>query len=532
LTSARRKLPANLFRWRALALDLAALFAGASLPLAFAPFALFPVAIFAPAILFWLWCDGSAPRAARRGFLFGLGAFGVGVSWVYVSLHDFGHMPPALAGITVVLFVAILSAYLALIGALQAWFAPRATPWHLLGILPALWVLAEWVRSWLFTGFPWLHLGYSQIDTPLAGLAPWLGVYGVSWAVAIMAGAVVLLLRAPRKALRLSLGLIVSLWVLAWLGGMVRWVEPTGNALPVALVQGNIPLRIKWLPEYRDAIVQVYLRLSREATDAKLIVWPESAIPGYLDQAEETIVPSIQALAQERDATLIVGVVEKDDTGKRYYNSAISIGEQRDHYRKRHLVPFGEFMPLKWLLGWLINNLHIPMSDFSSGAATPVPIMAAGEAVAVSICYEDAFGEEVIAALPGASLLVNLSEDAWFGDSLAPHQRLQMARMRAREAGRPMLRAANTGPSAVIDAQGNVVVATAQFQALALTATVTPMRGRTPYVIWGNGPVIVAALCLLLLSAVQYRHRKHVPPADRAAGHADEIPLAEEPKES
>ncbi len=303
---------------------------------------------------------------------------------------------------------------------------------------------------------------------------------------------------------------------------MVRWVEPSGNALPVALVQGNIPLRIKWVPEYRDAIVQDYLRLSREATDAKLVIWPESAIPGYLDQAEESLIPPIAALARERGATLIVGVVEKSTEGNRYYNSAIAIGELRDRYRKRHLVPFGEFLPLKWLLGWLVNYLHIPMSDFSSGAAAPVPLMAAGEAVAVSICYEDAFGEEVIAALPGATLLVNLSEDAWFGDSLAPHQRLQMARMRAREAGRPMLRAANTGPSAVIDERGNVVVASDQFRQLVVSSMVTPMRGRTPYVIWGNGPVVAAALCLLLFSAVQYRHRKRVSAAAQDATRADE----------
>jgi len=520
LNDATPRLPS---RWRALALDLVSLLAGVSLPLAFAPFAYFPIAILAPAVLFWLWCDGTAARAARRGFLFGLGAFGVGVSWVYISLHHFGHMPPALAGLTVVLFVAILSAYLALIGALQAWFTPRGTRWHLLVILPVFWVLAEWVRSWLFTGFPWLHLGYSQIDTPLAGLAPWFGVYGISVVVAVMAGAVVLLLRAPRTSLRLSVGLIVSFWVIGWLAGIVRWVEPTSNTLPVALVQGNIPLNIKWVPEYRDAIVQVYQALSRQAPNAKLIVWPESAIPGYLDEAEETLLPPVRALAQEQGATFIVGVVEKDATGHRYYNSAITIGAQRDRYRKRHLVPFGEFMPLKWLLGWLINSLHIPMSDFSSGAATPVPMLVAGEAVAVSICYEDAFGEEVIAALPGATLLVNLSEDAWFGDSLAPHQRLQMARMRAREAGRPMLRAANTGPSAVIDERGHVVAASAQFQALVLTATVTPMHGRTPFVVWGNVPVIAIALCLLLFSALQYRHRKRAPADTAPPAESDQL---------
>ena len=502
------------------------------MPLAFAPFGLFPIAVFAPAILFWLWCDDSAVRAARHGFLFGVGAFGFGVSWVYVSLHHFGNMPAILAGITVVLFVAILSSYLALAGWLQAHWPLRGRPWHLLVIVPALWVLAEWIRSWLFTGFPWLHLGYSQMDTPLAGLAPVIGVYGVSWAVAAMAGAVVLILRMPRETLKLGLGLIVSLWLASWLIGMVRWVEPTGEKIPVALVQGNISLRIKWVPEYREPIVNEYLRLSREASDARLIIWPESAIPGYLDQAEETLIPPIAALAQERDSTFIVGVIEKSTDGKTYYNSAITIGALRDRYRKRHLVPFGEFLPLKWLLGWLIHYLHIPMSDFSSGAAAPVPLMVAGEAVAVSICYEDAFGEEVIAALPGATLLVNLSEDAWFGDSLAPHQRLQMARMRAREAGRTMLRAANTGPSAVIDEWGNVVVASQQFRPLVVQATVTPMHGRTPFVIWGNGPVVVVALCLLLVSAVQYRHRKKVSASENGAVHAGETLLAEKSKES
>jgi len=481
------------------AADAAALVAGAALPLAFAPFGLWPLAWFAPAALFLLWREVPPARAAWRGWLFGLGMFGVGVSWVYVSLHDFGHMPAPLAGLATLLFVAGLAVYPALLGWLQARFLDRTRPLHLLLALPALWTLFEWWRGWFLTGFPWLNLGYSQPDTWLAGYAPWAGVYGVGLACALIAGLLACSWRAPEKILRRTLPALLAILAGGWLAGRAEWTEPAGAPLAAALVQGNVPLALKWQPAQREAILERYRALSARDPRARLVVWPEAAIPARLDEVDPRYLIALQEEAAARGAGFLVGVVE--GRGREYYNSVIVLGENVASYRKRHLVPFGEFLPWPGVFRWLLDSLRIPMSDFGRGPADQPPLAAAGQRIGVSVCYEDAFGEELIRALPEATLLANLSEDAWFGDSLAPHQRLQMARLRALETGRAMLRAANTGPSAAIDHRGAVRARTPQFQATVLSATVEPRRGATPYVRAGNLPLL-AVLAGLILAAV------------------------------
>lgn len=472
---------------------MVALCAGAALPLAFAPFGLFPLAFLAPALLFHLWRDGSAARAAWRGFLFGLGMFGVGVSWVYVSLHNFGHMPAPLAALATFLFIVVLASYPALLGFIQARWLDRQRPTHALWVLPALWVLFEWVRSWFLSGFPWLNLGYSQSDTWLAGVAPWLGVYGISLLVACVSGLLAQSLRTPEKFPRQYLPILIAIFLSGWLAGKVEWTEPVGAPLRVALVQGNVPLELKWQPTYRTAVLERYRSLSDQAGDAELIVWPEAAIPARLDEID----PDYLADLKQRDADFLIGVVERDETTRQHYNSVVSLGRGSGLYRKQHLVPFGEFLPFPALFRWLLDSLQIPMSDFSRGAADQPPLTAAGQKIGVSVCYEDAFGEEIIRALPQATLLVNVSEDAWFGDSLAPHQRLQIARLRAREAGRPMLRAANTGPSAAIDHRGKLITYSRQFEAVVLPVTAQPRTGATPYGRWGNISVLLLVFAII-----------------------------------
>ena len=468
--------------------------AGALLPLAFSPFDLFPLAIFAPALLFLLWRDISPARAARRGFLFGMGLFGVGVSWVYVSLHNFGNMPAPLAGFAVLLFVAGLSIYPALLGWLQARFFNTDLTRHRLFVLPALWVLFEWVRGWLLTGFPWLHLGYSQVASPLAGYASWLGVYGVSLAAALSAGVIAQSMHEPGKALRRYLPLLLLLWAGGWLAGKMEWVQPVNGPVRVSLIQGNVPLEIKWQPKARQSIMERYVSMSSQAPRSDLIVWPEAALPVYLDEIEVGYLDNLRRLNQAGKVDFVFGVVDRDRNTRDYYNSVVSISAQPGIYRKRHLVPFGEYPPLEPLFSWLMRSLQIPMSDFSAGPKNQAPLFAAGQKIGVSVCYEDAFGEEVIDALPQATLLVNVSEDAWFGNSLAPYQRIQMARMRALETGRPLLRAANTGPSVVVDHRGTILARSPAFQADVLSATVQPMQGATPYIQFGNVPVILLLL--------------------------------------
>ena len=477
--------------------DLIALLAGALTTLAFAPFGVFPLAVLAPAVLFVLWRGASTGRAAWRGFLYGFGLFGVGVSWVYVSLHTYGHMPAPLAAVAVVLFVAGLALFPAAAGALQARFADLPLRLHLVLMVPALWVLIEWIRGWFLTGFPWLNLGYSQIDAPLAGFAPWLGVYGVSFAAAVTAGLLAAAWLDARLRWRWCAPLVVLLWAVGWFAAQPDWVKPAGERLRVALVQANIPLSIKWHPEYRAGIINAYVELSERAPRADLVVWPEAAVPGYFNQLAPALVPRLERMARERSTDFLIGTVERGRDPSEYYNSVIAVGRSNGTYRKQHLVPFGEFLPIPGVLGWLIDYLRIPMSNFSRGDGEQTLIRAAGHAIGVSICYEDAFGEEVIRAVPEATLLVNVSEDSWFGNSLAPHQRLQMARMRALEAGRPMLRAANTGPSVVIDHRGTVRARSPQFESHTLLAQVQPTDGTTPYVRYGNVPIIMIALALL-----------------------------------
>jgi len=473
--------------------DILALAAGGLLPLAFAPFYVFALAVASPAVLFALWLDSPPGRAAWRGLLFGLGMFGVGTSWVYVSLHTYGNMPAPLAALAVLFFTLALAAFPALAGWLQSHLVDRRKALPVILVLPALWVLLEWLRGWVLSGFPWLNLGYSQASSPLAGLASWAGVYGVSLAVAVSAALVLQAWRERQGLWGRYLVALAVLWAGAWFVGRVPWVQASGEALRIALVQGNVPIESKWRPENRPAIVERYIRLSEQAGQSDLIVWPETAMPGYLDEIDPVFLERLRRRADEGGGEFLIGVVEKGWHGGRgtYYNTVVGIGSRPAFYRKRHLVPFGEFLPLRPALEWVLRYLHIPMSDFTAGEPDQPPLEIAGHRIGVSVCYEDAFGEELIQALPQATLLVNVSEDAWFGRSLAPHQRLQMARMRAMESGRPMLRAANTGPSAVIDHRGEVLARSPQFQAHVLTARVQPTQGATPYVRFGNWPTVL-----------------------------------------
>jgi apolipoprotein N-acyltransferase len=500
LPPARNKLFLFLTHPTSRATDATMLAGGAALTGAFAPFHLFPLAVLAPVLLFAAVSGCSAGRAAWRGWLFGLGLFGTGVSWVYVSMHDFGHMSLPLAAFATFLFCGLLAVFVALFAWLQArWFEP-AHPLHATLVLPALWLLCEWLRGWVLTGFPWLDLGYSQVGTPLGGYASWIGVYGVTLACALSAGLLWAALRRPAAFLTRYLPALAAIWIGGWLAGQVAWTQPSGAPVRVALIQGNVPLSEKWAPQYRNGIVRRYLRLSAEAPDAKLTVWPEAAIPAYLDQMTP-IIEVLERAARERGTDFLIGTIERVRAGRAYYNSVVEIGSHPGSYRKQHLVPFGEYLPLKPLFGWLLDFLQIPMSDFSSAGPDQRLLEAAGERIGVSICYEDAFGEEVIRALPGATVLVNVSEDAWFGNSFAPHQRMQMAQMRALETGRPMLRAANTGPSAIISGAGVVERRSPQFVPYVLRGDVQPRTGETLYARLGNYPAVIAAVMLLMAGA-------------------------------
>ncbi|MGD2137084.1 MAG: apolipoprotein N-acyltransferase [Gammaproteobacteria bacterium] len=489
-------------RFRLLVMPLAGAFAVT----AFAPFGWFPVVCLSLALLFNQWLTDTPRRAFLHGGLFGLGFFGAGVSWVYVSVHGYGHVPAVAAIPVTLLLVAFMSLFPAFLGLLLRRYC-HADSWLMaVAVLPAGWILAEWLRGWLFSGFPWLNIGNSQIDGPLAGYAPLLGVYGTGWAAALTAGLLVMLLR--RRLRVAGLLLLTAIWGGGHLLGTVEWTQPRAGTLKVALVQGNIPQEEKWAPENMLDTLTRYVELTFAQTGTDIVVWPETAIPAFLDQVQDNFIPYIEKRLEAADMSLLTGIPVLDRTDWRYYNAVMSLGGKRALYYKQHLVPYGEYLPLRWLIGNALDALAVPNADFSRGAETQPLLQAAGYPVGASICFEVVFGEQIIRDLPEAALLVNVSNDAWFGDSLAPHQHLEMARMRARETGRPMLRATNTGISAIIDHRGQVTARSPQFEQYVVSGSIVPRQGATPYVMAGNAPVVVLCLLCVLLPRV-YGRLKH-----------------------
>jgi apolipoprotein N-acyltransferase len=483
--------------------------AGAVAVLGFAPFYAWPVPIISLAMLFHVWeKSGSPVQAAISGFVFGLGLFLTGVSWVFVSLHVFGDMQLVLAAIATFLFCSVLAAFPAAAGWLVARFGQDPATRVLL-LAPTAFVLLEWTRSWIFTGFPWLAMGWSQVPgSPLAGFAPIVGTYGVSLAMAACAGIAASLLRsAPwsRNRYALLTGVIALFAIGAGLK-LVPWTQPTGESITMALVQGNIPQQLKWRDEVRMKTYADYRKAVIES-DAQVVVLPETALPAFFDQLPAGYIDEIREHARAKNKEVFIGVVERLDTGSRleYYNSVVSVGAGPPRsYRKRHLVPFGEFIPTGF--GWVLSVLKIPLTDFGRGDAKQGTIPAAGITFAVAICYEDVFGEEMIAQLPDARVLVNVSNDAWFGESLAAEQHLQASQMRALETGRWMVRSTNTGVTAAIDARGRVVSRLPAFTQATLNVSVEPRSGATPYVRWGNYPALA-----LLVAGFAFGVMRRVP---------------------
>ena len=491
--------------WRyPLFLDLLAFLAGASLTCAFAPYHLWPLAMLAPLILLWSWENASPRRAAWRGGLFGLGLFGTGIYWIFISLHSYGHAPSAFAALATLLVVLLMALYPSMVGWLLVRLTPDAGAIRWLVLFPALWSVLDWLRSWLFTGFPWLAIGYSQIDAPLGQLAPYLGVLGVGWAVIFSSG-LIWTMAQYRTGRWLAGGGLLLLWVTAWGLGKLTWVEAVGTPLRIAIIQGNIAQDQKWQADFLDSTLERYVRLSlAEHGQSQVIIWPETAIPIFYEQARNFI-GALANRAQQDGVDYVAGIPTGSWETKIFRNSVAKIGADLQFYHKRRLLPFGEYLPLRTLFMFFRTWVKIPMADFTPGADEQPLLTAGGQAVGVSICFEAVFAEEIRHALPQATWLINVSNDAWFQDSSAPHQHLQIARMRALESARYMARATNTGISAIIDAQGKIVQRGAQFVEEVVRGTVQPLRGRTPYMRIGDLPLVILMGILIILGWWQQR---------------------------
>lgn len=470
--------------------------AGASATLAFAPFSLPLFALLSPALLWWLLRGQSPRQALLYGWLYGLGFFGAGVSWVYVSIHQYGGAPALLAGGLTFAFCAAL----ALLFALQSWLGARfvAHPRHgWLGFV-GLWWLFEWLRSWLLTGFPWLYLGYAFTDTPMRTLASVTGVWGLSLlALLLAAGTVEAVHRRRLQPLLPGTLLLALTWLLP-----AQWTPPAGAPISVAVVQPNVPQLMKWQPAQRQAIIDQLLALSAPHLDADLIVWPENAVPALYSQVAPQLSALSAALA-DAQATLITGLPTRrpdpDAPGRSlFHNSLLLLGHDSGVYHKRRLVPFGEYVPLEQWLRGVIAFFDLPMSAFSLPREPQPPLRVQGQVLAAAICYEIAYPELVRRSSTTAGLILTVSNDTWFGRSIGPDQHLQMARMRALENGRWVIRGTNNGITALIDPQGEVRARAPVDDVAVLTGEAVPMQGRTPYQRWGIWPLLGADLLLLL----------------------------------
>ncbi len=470
---------------------------GAFCVLGFAPFdawlTVWPAPTLALGGLYLLWQRTSGAREAMLlGLAWGAGCFLFGVSWVYVSLSQFGGMAPPAAAAATLAFCLYLALFPALAGGLfQRWRTGTARDALLFA---GLWALAEWLRGTLFTGFPWLAVGYSQSPpSPLAGWAAVLGVYGIGFIVALIGA---LLGRMAHAGWR-SPAAWITILLLAGTGTMLRmmdWTQPVGAPVTVSLLQGNVPQSLKWDPKRLPLSIDSYLALAR-ANPAPLTVLPETALPLYFNEVPREV---LRGLTAHGDALLGVAVSTREGG---YTNGAVAVTGQLavSAYAKRHLVPFGEYAPPGF--AWFFRFARIPMSDFTAGPARQEPLNVAGQRIAPNICYEDLFGEELLAALPAATLLVNLSNTAWFGDSLAQPQHLQIARLRAIETGRVMLRATNTGMTAMVNPDGAIAAVLPPFATAALVVQAQGRSGLTPYARWGNALALLLAVgaCLTAL---------------------------------
>jgi apolipoprotein N-acyltransferase len=470
---------------------------GAVTPLSFAPFSYWPVALLTIGLAGELLHGHSSKRTAWLAWCHGFGLWAYGASWLYVSIHDFGYTPPWLAIPMVGFVAAVMGLFFALLGFIYARLRlDRAA----LFTLPALWMLGEWLRSWLFTGFPWLFAGYAFIDTPLAGYAPVLGVFGVSL-IAVFSALAIFRALADKKY-RPALAAAIALWAGGFALQQVTWTKPTGDTLSVSIVQGDIPQESKWQLEWRDKTIEIYRELSKNEWGRGLVIWPEAAIPMFYHEAPDVLTEmNDNALAGHSAFVTGIPFMEVDDIKREYriYNSIMAEGEGSGLYFKQRLVPFGEYIPFEsWLRGTL-PFFDMPMTSFTAGSAMQEPLTVQKLKLGPLICYEVAYPDLTRKTAAESDVLATISNDGWFGASIGPHQHFDMVRMRAVETGREIIRSTNNGISAIIDSHGKVRTRAPQFKRLVLRGDVNGYHGLTPYVAMGNAPVLYLGGFLLLL---------------------------------
>ncbi|OEY71116.1 apolipoprotein N-acyltransferase [Rheinheimera salexigens] len=487
--------------------------------LAFAPYTLWWLPIFSLALLVYFIQRATSPRqACLYGFSYGLGWFGVGISWVHVSIADFGGLP-LIASLSLML---LLVSYLALFPAFAAWLTLRLKqPKYMPLLFAASWTLAEWLRSWLLTGFPWLSLGYSQTSAGLQHYAPLIGETGISFLLAFAAAALAQAFTLQAVFARYSYIVIAGIiFILSpFLQPFKGW-QNTAESVSVLLVQGNIKQALRWEPDQEWPTMLKYLDLTRPHFQADIVIWPEAAIP-KLEPLADAFLDNLNQAALYQNTAVISGILDYNAKTGEAWNNLIVLGKKTKHakegdyhyghanrYSKHHLLPIGEFVPFESWLRTLAPIFDLPMSSFSRGAYVQPNLEANGHHFLPAICFEIAFPQQIAANFTSdTEILLTVSNDAWFGDSIGPQQHLQIAQMRALEFGRPLLRATNTGVTATINASGQLQQRAPQFSATVIKDNIQLTSGMTPYQVWRDWPLRIS--CMAIFIVILFSRRRH-----------------------
>ncbi|CAM3712391.1 apolipoprotein N-acyltransferase [Parendozoicomonas haliclonae] len=489
--------------WRNLLLSAVA---GAIAPLAFSPFGYWPLMLLSMGVLFFLLNDTTPRKAAYRALFYGLGLYGTGASWVYVSIHQFGSAPVPLAVLLTAVFVLALSVvFFAPLGWLFSRLSQKRALWSKVLLFAGLWVLGEWLRSWFLTGFPWLFAGYTLLDTPFSGLAPITGVYGLSLLQALSSACLVALIMERNLPLFITTGSTAALAIAAILLKGHIWTSDNPDAKPVtfAAVQGNISQSLKWEPGHLDKTIEKYLTLSSNQWQKDLVFWPENSIPTFY-QNVPGLMEQLNQHAGNTDTALVLGMPWYENGP--YFNSLVGLGEAQGNYFKQKLVPFGEFVPFESLIRGLIAFFDLPMSSFSAGEQSQPGLRVQDNPVASYICYEVVYPDFAAEQAIDKGFLLTVSNDTWFGQSIGPEQHFQMVRMRSLETGRYQLRVTNDGITALIDPMGTVISTIPRYSEGVLEGEIPVMTGMTPFMRFGSWPVLALSLLMLLGVRLSRQH--------------------------
>lgn len=481
-------------------------FYGLLLPLAFAPFHIPGFAIISLGLFYFELNKTSATTSYLPGFgmglAYGLGFFGLGTSWIYVSIHDYGHLISTLSALITLLFILYLSLFPTIMAGCYKYL--RLRPYSYLSVLAfgALWTLSEYLRATFLTGFPWLLVGTGQIDAPTKNLLPLIGVYGGTFITCIASGTLILIFKQSRqqrtylaeKSIAVSIRpvlLLLFILLSPTFYHQERDSLTTATPISIGVVQSNISMRDKWDEQLFWQLLKQHQKDIKQLLGTKIIVLPEAAIPLPASYIQDTL-EQLSNEARLAGSALLLGIPETTEfDDSTFYNALIALGQAKGTYLKQHLVPFGEYIPKPF--SFITQKLNLPDPNMHPGDINQKLIKVHHIPIATLICYELAYGNLLREQLPIAQFIVSISDDGWFGHSLAMYQHLQIAQMQSLQTGRYQVVANNDGLSSVIDSEGNLIASLAPFTAGVLKANIIPQTTMTPWVKFGDFPALFCA---------------------------------------